>query len=100
MVKLTTQSSKHIVDRELCLYLLGWAKSCSILDDRGGTARMRHPSGEPVMKETNDESSSAIGCDVWMKLGSSMNCEHLADRRKPACKSSGSKSWRTVRAGL
>jgi len=52
------------------------------------------------MKETNDESSSAIGCDVWMKLGSSMSCEHLGDRHKPARKSSGSKSWRTVRAGL
>jgi hypothetical protein len=64
MVDLTTQSANHIVDRELCLYLLGWAKSCSILDDRG-----RNPTDETsirgtVMKETNDESSSAVGCEV------------------------------------
>jgi hypothetical protein len=45
---------------------------------------MRHPSGGPVTKETNDESSSAIGYEVGMKLGSSMSCEHLADRHKPA----------------
>jgi hypothetical protein len=52
------------------------------------------------MKETNDESSSAIGREVWMKLGSSMSCEHLADRHKLARGSGGSKGGRTVRAGI
>jgi len=32
-----------------------------------------------------------LGCEIWMKLGPSMSCEHLADRHKPAHRSSGSK---------
>jgi len=52
------------------------------------------------MKEANDESSSAIGCEVWMNLGPSMSCEHLTDRHKPARGNGGSKSGRTVGAGL
>jgi len=35
LADLTTQSANRIVNRELCLYLLSWAKSCSILDDKG-----------------------------------------------------------------
>jgi hypothetical protein len=51
------------VDRELCLYLLGWAKSCSILDDRGSNPTDGTFIQGIVMKETNEESSNAIGCD-------------------------------------
>src|ERR1700716_4269620 len=35
------------------------------------------------MKETKEKSSSAIGCEVWMKWGSSMSRAHLTDRHKP-----------------
>jgi len=49
-----------------------------------------HPGG-PVTKETNDESSSAIGYEGWMKSRSSMSCEHLADRQKPARASGAAK---------
>ena len=65
----------------------------------------RNPTDEPsvqgtVMKEANDESSSAIGCEVWMNLGPSMSREHLTDRHKPARGNGDSKSGRTVGAGL
>ena len=101
LVDLTTQSANHTADRELCLYLLGWAKSCSILDDRD-----RNPTDEmsiqaTVMKETNDESSAAIGCEVWMKLGSPMSCAHLTDRHNlpaEACRESRSPKRKPLNA--
>jgi hypothetical protein len=43
---LTTQSAEHIVERELCLYLLGWNKSCSILDDGDRDPTDETPSGD------------------------------------------------------
>jgi hypothetical protein len=39
------------------------------------------------MKGTNDESSTAIGREVWMKLGSTMSCEHLMRRHNMPAKS-------------
>ena len=44
------------------------------------------------MKQANDESSSAIGCEVWMKLGSTMSCAHLADRHNLAAEGIGARA--------
>jgi hypothetical protein len=55
LVDLTAQSAKHIGDWELCPYLLGCAKSCSILHDKGERA------GKTIMKETSDENSVQLG---------------------------------------
>jgi len=57
-----TRSTNYFVRGELSLYLLTYAKSCSIPDDR-----FRNPTDEAstqgsILKETNDESSNAIGC--------------------------------------
>jgi hypothetical protein len=37
-----------------------------------------------VMSEANDQSSSAIECEVWTNLGPSMSCAHLAGRHNLA----------------
>jgi len=68
LVDLTSQSAKHIVDRELCLYLLGWAKSCSILvaeEECNGWAVQR---GD-IMKGISDESSTVIGLRSLDEVG-------------------------------
>jgi len=58
LADLTTQSANRIVNRELCLYLLSWAKSCSILDDKGRNQTDETSLQGIGMKEANDESSS------------------------------------------
>jgi hypothetical protein len=55
LADLTAQSANHIADWELCLYLLGCAKSCSVLHDKGECA------GKTTMKETTDENSAQLG---------------------------------------
>jgi hypothetical protein len=55
LVDLTAQSAKHVADWELCLYLLGCGKSCSIFHDKGECA------GKTIMKETSDENSVQLG---------------------------------------
>jgi hypothetical protein len=50
------------------MYETGWhegkkAKSCSILDDRGRNPRDETFIQGIVVKETNEPSSNAIGCD-------------------------------------
>src|SRR3981081_3292859 len=100
LANLTTQSVNCIVDTELCLYMLGWAKSCSILDDRGRNQTDETSIQGTVMKGATDWCASAIGCEVWMKLGSATSCELLTGRHKPARGSGGGKSGRTVRAGV
>jgi hypothetical protein len=62
-VDLATPSANHIVDRELCLYLPGWAKSCSILDDRSRNPTDETSNQGTFTREANDESSSATRCD-------------------------------------
>ena len=65
VVNLTAQSANHVADRELCLHLLGWAKSCTILDDGDRNPTDETPSGT-VMEEVNDESSGAKSDDVGL----------------------------------
>jgi hypothetical protein len=49
LADLTTQLANRIVDRQLCLYLLDCAKSCSILDDRG-----RNPTDETLTRDIDE----------------------------------------------
>jgi len=52
-------------NKELCLYLLGWAKSCSILDGRGGMQRM----GRSTRGHHEGDKWWEFNCDRLAKSG-------------------------------